>query len=58
MDRDGLFGSDYAAAKVAGNIDSISFVIALGHDLKGLMHYFNLGFDLHVPLSKLLGDFD
>jgi hypothetical protein len=48
IDSHGLYGSDYAASKVAG------------HELKGLLAYFNLGIrDLCLPLmvrdsSKLM----
>ena len=39
IDSHGLYGSDYAASKVAG------------HELKGLLAYFNLGIrDLCLPL--------
>ncbi|PRP84152.1 hypothetical protein PROFUN_04143 [Planoprotostelium fungivorum] len=43
VDSHGLYGSDMAAAKVAGN------------DLKGLVQYFNLGISrLHFPLMALV----
>eukprot|EP01130_Rhizamoeba_saxonica_P016324 TRINITY_DN7530_c0_g1_i1.p1 TRINITY_DN7530_c0_g1~~TRINITY_DN7530_c0_g1_i1.p1 ORF type:complete len:885 (-),score=187.58 TRINITY_DN7530_c0_g1_i1:58-2367(-) len=43
MDYHGLFGNDYAAAKVAGN------------ELRGLMSYFNCGVEeLNVPLMCLV----
>lgn len=42
-DSSGLYGSDYAAAKVAG------------HELKGLIQYFNCGLhDLYLPLMALV----
>jgi len=42
VDSRNLYGSDYAAAKVAG------------HELKGAMAYYNLGLDFCVPLMALL----
>lgn len=43
VDSHGLYGSDYAASKVAG------------HELKGLLAYFNLGIrDLCLPLMALI----
>jgi Clustered mitochondria len=43
VDASGLYGNDEAASKVAG------------HDLKGLISYFNLGIpDLHFPLMALV----
>jgi hypothetical protein len=55
VDHKGLFGSDYAAAKVAGKriFLEISHIFFLGHELKGLISYSNCGLeDLNVPLSK------
>jgi hypothetical protein len=43
VDVTGMLGSDYVAAKVAGN------------ELRGLITYFNAGVpDLHVPLMALV----
>lgn len=43
VDSEGILGSDYAAAKVAGN------------ELKGLISYFNSGVrELRVPLMALV----
>lgn len=43
LDKNELYGSDEAAAKAAG------------HDLLGLIHYFNIGIpDLHFPLMALV----
>mgnify|MGYP002379608953 FL=1 len=43
LDSSGLYGSDYAASKVAG------------HELKGLMAYFNAGVkDVCLPLMALI----